>query len=166
MFDRLLLNADEARSPLRAGYEARTGLILFGILEIVPGILAALMIPLMILGQAMAARTNQEPTAVRQLALSHSLSLGPPKFSAGVSAASSPGVSRPVFFLFWRRDVARTRRRGSLRYSRMLEPVKMIIVRQREEDLVLAVHGAYRVGQGDPRSCDQIGALLQCPPRR
>jgi hypothetical protein len=47
--------------------DRRTGLIVFGILEIVLGALAALMIPLMILGQAMAAHTNQEPLAVRQL---------------------------------------------------------------------------------------------------
>ena len=47
--------------------DRRTGLIVFGILEIVLGALAALMVPLMILGQAMAARTNQEPMAVHQL---------------------------------------------------------------------------------------------------
>ena len=48
--------------------DRRTGLIVFGILEIVLGALAALMIPLMILGQAMAARTNQEAMSARQLA--------------------------------------------------------------------------------------------------
>jgi hypothetical protein len=47
--------------------DRRTGLIVFGILEIVLGAMAALMIPLMILGQAMAARTNQEPMSARQL---------------------------------------------------------------------------------------------------
>jgi hypothetical protein len=48
--------------------DRRTGLIVFGILEIVLGALAALMIPLMILGQAMAVRANQDAMAVRQLA--------------------------------------------------------------------------------------------------
>jgi len=48
--------------------DRRTGLVVFGIVEIVLGALAALMIPLMILGQTMAAQTNQEPMAVRQLA--------------------------------------------------------------------------------------------------
>ena len=47
--------------------DRRTGLILFGILEIVLGILAALMIPVMLLGQAMAAQTNQVPMSFRQL---------------------------------------------------------------------------------------------------
>ncbi|HTL54112.1 MAG TPA: hypothetical protein VL361_00480 [Candidatus Limnocylindrales bacterium] len=47
--------------------DRRTGLIVFGILEMVLGALAALMIPLMILGQVMAAQNNQEPMAVRQL---------------------------------------------------------------------------------------------------
>jgi hypothetical protein len=48
--------------------DRRTGLAVFGILEILLGALAALMIPLMILGQAMAARANQDAMAVRQLA--------------------------------------------------------------------------------------------------
>lgn len=47
--------------------DRRTGLIGFGILEIVLGVLAALMIPLMLLGQAMAAQTNPEPMPLRQL---------------------------------------------------------------------------------------------------
>ncbi|HTL18931.1 MAG TPA: hypothetical protein VL793_16960 [Patescibacteria group bacterium] len=47
--------------------DRRAGLIMFGILEITFGVLAALMIPLIILGQAMAAHVNQEPTPVRQL---------------------------------------------------------------------------------------------------
>lgn len=47
--------------------DRRTGLIIFGILEIGLGALAALMIPLMILGQAMAAQTKQEPIPLRQL---------------------------------------------------------------------------------------------------
>jgi hypothetical protein len=48
--------------------DRRTGLIVFGILEIVLGVLAALMIPVMLLGQAMATQTNQEPMSPRQLA--------------------------------------------------------------------------------------------------
>jgi hypothetical protein len=47
--------------------DRRTGLIVFGILEIGLGALAALMIPLMLLGQSMAARTNQEAMSPRQL---------------------------------------------------------------------------------------------------
>lgn len=47
--------------------DRRTGLIVFGILEIVMGGLAALMIPLMILGQVMAARLNQEQPPLRQM---------------------------------------------------------------------------------------------------
>ena len=55
--------------PLAQGFkDRRTGLILFGILEIVLGALALLMIPLMLLGQAMAAQTKQEPMPMRQLA--------------------------------------------------------------------------------------------------
>lgn len=47
--------------------DRRTGLIVFGILQILLGALAALMIPLMMLGQALAAQTRQEPMSVRQL---------------------------------------------------------------------------------------------------
>src|SRR4051794_9528748 len=47
----------------------RTGLIVFGILEILVGVMAALVIPLMFLGQAMAAQLHQEPTTIRQLTL-------------------------------------------------------------------------------------------------
>jgi len=47
--------------------DRRTGLIVFGIAEILLGALAALMIPLMILGQALAARANQDAMGVRQL---------------------------------------------------------------------------------------------------
>jgi hypothetical protein len=50
--------------------DRRTGLVVFGIAEILLGALAALMIPLMILGRALAAQNNQEPMAVRQLTLS------------------------------------------------------------------------------------------------
>lgn len=47
--------------------DRRSGLIVFGILEILLGGLAALMIPLMIVGQIMAARVSQEPTPLRQI---------------------------------------------------------------------------------------------------
>ena len=45
----------------------RTGLIVFGILEIVLGALAALLIPLMIFGQVMAAQVTHDPTPLRQI---------------------------------------------------------------------------------------------------
>lgn len=45
----------------------RTGLIVFGILEILLGGLAALLIPLMIFGQVMAAQVTHEPTPLRQI---------------------------------------------------------------------------------------------------
>lgn len=47
--------------------DRRNGLIVFGILEILLGGLAALMIPLMIVGQVMAAKVGQEPTPIRQI---------------------------------------------------------------------------------------------------
>jgi len=47
--------------------DRRTGLMVFGILEILLGGLAALMIPLMILGQVMAAQVTHEPTPLRQI---------------------------------------------------------------------------------------------------
>jgi hypothetical protein len=47
--------------------DRRTGLIIFGILEILLGGLAALMILLMIFAQVMAAKATQEPTPLRQM---------------------------------------------------------------------------------------------------
>src|SRR5438876_987340 len=47
--------------------DRRTGLIVFGILEILLGGLAALMIPLMVFGQVLAAKANQEPPLLRQI---------------------------------------------------------------------------------------------------
>ncbi len=47
--------------------DRRTGLMVFGSLEIVFGILAALLIPLMILGQFMTARITQQPPPWRQI---------------------------------------------------------------------------------------------------
>jgi hypothetical protein len=47
--------------------DRRTGLIVFGILEMILGGLAALMVPLMIAGQLMASRTTQEPVPLRQM---------------------------------------------------------------------------------------------------
>jgi hypothetical protein len=47
--------------------DRRTGLMVFGILEILLGSLAALMVPLMIVGQVMAAKVTQEPMPLRQL---------------------------------------------------------------------------------------------------
>jgi hypothetical protein len=47
--------------------DRRTGLIVFGILEIVLGALAALMIPLMIFGQVMAAQATDESPPLRQM---------------------------------------------------------------------------------------------------
>jgi hypothetical protein len=47
--------------------DRRTGLIVFGILEMLLGGLAALMVPLMIVGQLMASRATQEPLPLRQI---------------------------------------------------------------------------------------------------
>jgi hypothetical protein len=47
--------------------DRRTGLIVFGVLEILLGGLAALMVPLMLLGQIMSAKLTQEPPPLRQM---------------------------------------------------------------------------------------------------
>jgi len=47
--------------------DRRTGLLVFGILEILLGALAALLIPLMIFGQVMAAHVNHESPPLRQI---------------------------------------------------------------------------------------------------
>ena len=47
--------------------DRRTGLIIFGILEMLLGGLAALMVPLMVAGQLMASRATREPVPLRQI---------------------------------------------------------------------------------------------------
>ena len=63
------MNAASPRVPLASPMfkDRRTGLLVFGILEILFGAMAAMMVPLMIFGQTMAARAQQGEIPLRQL---------------------------------------------------------------------------------------------------